>query len=114
MTAIENAQSQKFLVTTSRIGLLEAFVWPDSSNITFAYSGSFGLIAEKTDSVGDAYRYGYDKDGRLTSVVTATGHAYRLDFDLGSDGAVVSLSRDGRPSKQYVVRGSVVTFLDGE
>ncbi|CAG0924110.1 unnamed protein product, partial [Notodromas monacha] len=114
VSAIENAQSQKFMVSTSRIGLLESFVWPDSTNVTFSYVGPSGLLAEKVDAVGDAYKYGYDRDGRLTSLVTATGHTYRLEFDLGSEGAVVSMARDGRPAKQYVVHGSVVTVLEGD
>lgn len=63
---IETSAGSKCRIDMSRTRLLETYILPDNSKITFTYNGLTGLIKSKSENAsGRAYSYEYDKNGRL-------------------------------------------------
>ena len=63
---IESSAGSKCRIDMSRTRLLETYILPNNSKITFTYNGLTGLIKSKSDnSSGRTFSYEYDRNGRL-------------------------------------------------
>jgi len=72
----QSQRQQRCHVTTDSNGLLASLTTPSSVVTRFSYMGDSGLLASRTtDSGNELSMYKYGRDGRVTSVVYATGEA---------------------------------------
>ena len=67
---IETSSGVKCRIEMSRMRMLESYILPDATKITFQYTGITGLIKSKSDNKsGHTFTYEYDKNGRLVRAV---------------------------------------------
>ena len=92
--SIENPQRRKFDISVDRKHLLRSFSINVNNTIEIDYHRSSELLRSRMESNGNGYVYEYDKNGRMTGVVTPTGEIISLVSDISINGAIVNVTRN--------------------
>jgi len=89
----QSQRQQRCHVTTDSNGLLASLSMPSSVTTWFSYMRDTGLLTSRR-TAGDLYMYKYGRDGRVTSIVYATGAQCLFTSSLYNDTVHVSNSCD--------------------